>query len=152
MAKSGYTISTEGEITLSTSAKTILAIQAGSEFGVDLTGFTVSFAGTTVTEEPVLCEICTCTFGGSGTSSSASVRQVFGRTAGTGFVGGRNYTAEPTTLEVRRLFNLTPAGGLITYDWPLGKSFDSPLGQGFALRVTAAAAVSVCAELEFERC
>lgn len=152
MAKSGYSITTQGAVTLSAStAKTILAIKAGSDLGVDLLGFDVGFVGTTVTDAPVLIELCACTFGSAGTSSSATVRQLYGRAAGTGFTGSRNYSAEPTALTVIRECTLTPAGGTIVYDYPLGMSPDSPLGEGFALRCTAGAGVNVHATLRFER-
>ena len=47
---------------------------------------------------------------------------------------------------------LTPAGGLLLYDFPLGDSPDSPVSQGFALRLTAPAAVNARASFTFARC
>jgi hypothetical protein len=47
---------------------------------------------------------------------------------------------------------LTPNGGLVIYDYPLGKEPDCALGEGFALRLTAPATVNVRASLGVSRC
>lgn len=156
MAKSGYATTTEGAVALSAStAKTILGVLANSNFGVDLKKFQVSFDGTTATATPVLVEVGLCTFGANapGTNStSTTVTQIYGRLGSTGFSAAKTWTTEPTTITVIKAFLLTPNGGTVMYDWPLGDSPDSPLGNGFVVRCTAPASVNVRGEIVFERC
>jgi len=157
MAKSGYSTTTEGAITLSTSAKTILGVKSGAttaNFGVDLIKYRVEFAGVTASAVPVLVEVALCTFGANapGTNStSTTVIQAYGRLAATGFTAARNWTTEPTTITVIEAFTLTPNGGTFFYDGPLGTTPDSALGEGFVIRCTAPAAVDVRASMWFER-
>jgi hypothetical protein len=159
VAKSGYSITTEGAVSLSAAtAKSILGVKSGAttaNHGVDLTKIRVGFDGVTASAVPVLVELCAATFAtnGPGTNStSVTVRQLYGRLAGTGFSGAKNWTSEPTVLTVVDEWLLTPNGGLVLYDWPLGTSPDSPLGEGFVIRCTAPATVNVRADLHFERC
>jgi hypothetical protein len=158
VAKNGYYITTEGAIATGTSLKYILGVKSGAttaNHGVDLIGYTIAFDGTTAGATPVLVEICACTFAtnGPGTNStSVTVRQAYGRAAGTGFSAAANWTSAPTVVTVIKQFYLTPNGGTIVYDWPLGTSPDSPLGEGFVIRVTADASVNVTASMRFERC
>lgn len=158
MAKNGYAVTTEGAVALSTSAKSILGVKSGTttaNHGVDLLGIRVAFDGVTAAATPVLVELCAATFATNspGTNSTAvSVRQLYGRAAGTGFSAAKNWTSEPTALTVIDEWLLSPNGGLVIYDWPLGTSPDSPLGEGFVIRCTADAAVNVRATMKFERC
>lgn len=87
-----------------------------------------------------------CTFGANspGTNSTGTTeRQQNGRVVAADWTGGRNWTTEPTTITVITEKLLSPNGGLIIYDWPLGREPDSALSEGFALRCTAPAAVNV---------
>jgi hypothetical protein len=159
MAKSGYSCTTEGAVALSAAtAKSIIGVKSGAttaNHGVDLIKFRVSFDGVTASAVPVLVEVCAATFATSapGTNStSTTVRQDYGRLAGTGFTTAKNWTTEPTVLTVLEEEYLTPNAGTLLYDWPLGTSPDSPLGEGFVIRCTAPATVNVRATLWFERC
>jgi hypothetical protein len=161
MAKSGYSCTTEGAVALSAAtAKSIIGVKSGAttaNHGVDLKKFRVSFDGVTASAVPVLVEICAATFAGNppGTNStSVTIRQDYGRLASTGFTAAKAWTAgnEPTSLTVIEEFLLTPNAGTIFYDWPLGDSPDSALGEGFAIRCNAPATVNVRATLWFERC
>lgn len=158
MAKSGYAITTGGTVSLSSgTAKSILGVKSGdttANHGVDLTKFRVSFDGVTASAVPVLIEVCYCTFATRppGTNSdSVTPTQVYGRLASTGFTAGKAWTSEPTVVTAIEEFLLTPNAGLLVYDWPLGDSPDSALGQGFVLRCTAPASVNVRAAMWFER-
>ncbi len=157
MAKSGYSVSTEGVVATGTSLKYILGVKSGAttaNHGVDWIKYRISFAGTTASATPILIELCNCTWetNGPGTNStSVTVRQEYGRTAGTGFSAAKNWTSAPTTVVAFETFHCTPNGGTILYDWPLGTSPDSPLGEGFVIRVTAGADVNMAATMWFER-
>lgn len=159
MAKSGYSCTTEGAVALSAAtAKSIIGVKSGAttaNHGVDLIKFRVSFDGVTASATPVLIELCAATFATNapGTNStSTTVRQDYGRLAGTGFTTAKNWTTEPTVLTVLEEILLTPNAGTVLYDWPLGTSPDSALGEGFVIRCTAQANVNVRSTLWFERC
>lgn len=155
MAKAGYATNTEGAVALSAAAaKSVLGVSAPAQFGVDLKKFRVGFDGVTASAVPVLIELCYATFAtnGPGTNSTATtVDQVYGRTITAGFTGGRNWTTEPTVLTPIDEWLLTPAGGLVIYDFPLGDTPDTAVSNGFVLRLNAPAAVNVRATLFFER-
>lgn len=159
MAKSGYSSTTEGAVALSAAtAKSIIGVKSGAttaNHGVDFKKFRVSFDGVTPSAVPVLIEVCAATFATNapGTNStSTTVRQDYGRLAGTGFTTAKNWTTEPTVLTVIEEFTLTPNAGTYAYDWPLGDSPDSALGEGFVIRCTAPAVVNVRSTIWFERC
>lgn len=156
MAKAGYSTSTEGAVALSAAtAKSILGVNAPAQFGVDLKKFRVAFDGVTSSAVPVLVELCYSTFATNvpGTSStSTTVDQVYGRAITAGFTAAKNWSGEPTSLTPIDEWLLTPAGGLVIYDFPLGDTPDSAVSNGFVLRLNAPATVNVRATMFFERC
>ena len=158
MAKAGYSIVTGGAVSLSAStAKSVLGVKSASDFGIDLKKIWWGFTGVTASEAPVVCELCYCTWGANvpGTNSSAittSTQQLYGRTVAHGITAGKTWTTEPTTLTVLGEIPLTPNGGSMLYDFPLGDTPDCAPDHGFVLRFTAAASVSVRATMIFERC
>lgn len=151
--KAGYSASTEGAVALAAAtAKSVLAVTAPAQFGCDLKKFRVGFDGVSASAVPVLIELCRSTFATAGTSTAATVDQVYGRAVTAGFTAAKNYTAEPTVLTPIEEFLLTPAGGLVFYDFPLGDTPDCDVSNGFVLRCNAPAAVNVRASMWFERC
>lgn len=159
MGRTEYTVGTSAAVALSAAtAKTVLAVLAPAQFGVDLLKFSVGFDGVTASAVPVLWELCTLTAatnstpGTGNTNESSNIVQITGRSITTGFTAFSASTSEPTVL-TRFLHNyLTPNGGLLLYDFPLGDSPDSPVSQGFALRLTAPASVNARASFTFARC
>lgn len=151
-----YTAVTGGEVSLSSAtAKTVLGVKAHANSGLLLAGWEVSFDGTSATAEPVLVEICYCTWASNspGTNStSVTPTQELGRVLTAGFTAGKNWTAEPTVLTVLRERSIPAYGGVVLYDYPLGTEPDSALAEGFAIRCTAPAAVSVRATMRVSRC
>lgn len=160
MAKAGYSVSTSADVALvATTAKTVLAVFAPAQFGVDLRGFEIAFDGVTTTDKPVLVEICACTFatnstpGTANTNETANIVQIYGRSVTTGFSAFSGSTSEPTVQTQWKLLRITPNGGTYDYDWPLGETPDSPVSNGFTIRCTApTSAVNVRASVRFERC
>lgn len=156
MAKAGYRIVTGGAVSLSAAtAKSILGVKAPSGNGVDLKKFRVGFDGVTASAVPVLVELCYCTFGANspGTNStSVTPAQIYGRAITVGATAAKTWTTEPTTITVFDEWLLTPNGGLVLYDFPLGDTPDSAVSEGFVIRCTAPATVSVRGTMEFERC
>ena len=154
--KQGFSIITGGAIALSAAtAKTILGAKSGSAFSLDLQHVDVGFDGVTPSAVPVLVELCACTFGANapGTNStSVTPAQKYGRQTTPGFTAGKNWTTEPTTITVIEEQLLTPAGGIVKWQYPFGSSPDSALAEGFAIRCTAPASVNVRAWMDLERC
>lgn len=150
MAKAGYSAATGAAVATGTSLKTILSVIAPAQFGVDLKKFRIGFDGITANAVPVLVELWAFTADGTGTAGT--VNQVYGRSITAGFTSKYNYTAEPTGLTLIDQWTLTPVGGTVLYDFPLGDTPDSAVSGGFALRTTAPSTVNCRATLWFERC
>ncbi|WP_239404645.1 hypothetical protein [Frankia sp. Cj3] len=157
MAKAGYTASTLAAVALSAAtAKTILFVTATANFGMDLKKFRVGFDGVTASAVPVLVELCyntaaTNSTAGTNNTTVGTPNQVYGRSITAGFTGGYSCTSEPTVLTAIDRWTLTPNGGLVIYDFPLGDTPDAAVSNGFALRCTAPAAVNVNATMWWER-
>jgi hypothetical protein len=156
MSKAGYVSVTEAAVALAAAtAKSVLGVSAPAQFGVDLKKWRIGFDGVTASAVPVLCELCYATFATNapGTASTGIAEtQVYGRSITAGFTAARNWTTEPTVLTPLEEFMLTPNGGLVFYDLPLGDTYDSAVSQGFVVRCTAPAVVNVRAGLLYERC
>jgi hypothetical protein len=151
MSKAGYSAATGAPVALAAAtAKTVLSVIAPAQFGVDLTKYRIGFDGVTASAVPVLVEIVSFTTDGTGTSGN--VNQAYGRAITAGFTTKYNYTVEPTTATIVDHYTLTPNGGLIVYDFPLGTTPDTAVSNLMALRLTAPAAVNVQATMYFERC
>jgi hypothetical protein len=155
MAAVGYTCTTEGAVALSAAtAKCIIGVKAHANSGIQVKGFEVAFDGITASGVPVLVELVYSTWGANapGTNSTSTTpRQAYGKVLTAGFTTGKTWTTEPTALTVLREFLLTPNGGALFFQFPLGQEPDSALGEGFAIRCTAPATVNVRATLTVER-
>lgn len=151
----GYTHVTEGAVALSAAtAKTILGAKAGAAAGLLTRHVSVGFDGVTASAVPVLVEFGYCTFSANspGTNSTGTTeRQDFGRSLSADWTGGRNWTTEPTTITVLEERLLTPYGGLVVYDYPLGEEPDTALAEGHVIRCNAPAAVNVRATQKVRR-
>lgn len=155
MSAVGYTCITEGAVALSAAtAKSILGAKAHANSGLQVKSFLVAFDGVTASAVPVLVELCYCTFATNspGTNSTGIAEsQTYGRVLAAGFTGGKNWTAEPTTVTPIKELLLSPNGGVISYQYPLGQEPDCALAEGFVIRCTAPATVNVRATLDVER-
>jgi hypothetical protein len=151
---SGYKAHTEGEVALAAAGttKSILGIAGNANFGIVLKELWFDFDGVTSTNNPVKLAIARCTFATNapGTNStSVTVKQSYGRQAGTGFAAGKNWTAEPTVIETvaEEEFALDPNKGLFRYPWPLSDEPDSALGEGWVLRALVETGDTVAAAI-----
>lgn len=156
MAKAGYTLQTGAAVALSAAtAKTVLCVIAPAQFGIDLKKVRVGFDGVTSSAVPVLCELMTSTLATNSTpgtnNTTGTVTQIYGRSITAGFTGFYASTTEPTVLTAFDQWLLTPNGGLLFYDFPLGDTPDTAVSAGIVLRCTAPAAVNVRASFTFER-
>lgn len=157
MAKAGYALATGAAVALSAAtAKTVLYVLAPASFGIDLISYELAFDGVTASAVPVLVEVNTCTAASNSTpgtgSTSGTVNQLYGRSITAGFTGAYNCTSEPTVQTNVEQHLLTPVGGLIVRDYPLGQTIDTAVSSSICLRLTAPAAVNCRAMLRFERC
>lgn len=165
MAKAGYSIPTGAAVALSAAAtRSVLGVRAGSTFGLDLTKVRYGFDGVTASLAPIVVELCYATFaanppsaGGSvNTTITTAVQQRYGRAIAHGVTAARAWTSgnEPTVLSVLEEEYLTPNGGQLWYDMPLGTSDDCAPDHGFVLRMTTGAGVTANARAVFvwERC
>jgi hypothetical protein len=158
MAKAGYKVSTSSAVALTGgTAKTCLMVISPAQFGVDLLGFSLSFDGVTASAVPALWEIVRSTNatnstpGTANTTETSNIVQVYGRSITTGFTAFSASTSEPTVLTAVMSDLLTPNGGLLVYDFPLGRTIENDVSTGIGIRVNAPASVNVRAELRFER-
>jgi hypothetical protein len=131
-------------------AKTVLAVIAPAQFGVDLRKYRIGFDGVTASAVPVVVEIVSWTTDGTGTAGT--VVQTSGRAITAGFTTKYNYSVEPTTPTLIERFTLTPNGGTVIYDFPYGDSPDTAVSNVIGLRCNAPAVVNVNATLWFSRC
>jgi hypothetical protein len=151
MSKAGYTAEVGAPVALSAGvAKTVLTVIAPAQFGVDLTKFRIGYDGVTASAVPVLVELVYFTTDGTGTAGT--VNQVYGRPIVAGFTTKYNYSADPTGATSLDRWTLTPNGGLVIYDFPLGTTPDTAVSNLLGLRCNAPAAVNVNATMWFERC
>lgn len=136
--------------------KTVAAITAGAANQPSLVEAKISFDGISATGVPVLCEWISGTATTAGTSTAGTAKQVRGWPLQTSQNSvAYNYTAEPTTLESFDKLFLTPNGGVLVMQYPLGRE---PTGlvtaatqfKVMGLRLTAPAAVNCHVSLEYE--
>jgi hypothetical protein len=156
MAKAGYMTSTGANVALTTVAKTVLCVIAPAQFGIDLKKIRVSFDGVSAAGVPILVQLMTSTLATNSTpgtnNTTGTVTQVYGRTITAGFTSFYASTTEPTVLTEIDQWLLSPNGGTILYDYPLGDTPDTAVSNGLVLRMTPPAAVNCRAAMWFERC
>lgn len=139
-----YAVTVESNVNLTAAvAKSVLGIRAGASFGLDLLMASIAFnasGSSAPTNEPVLIQLCTCTFAtnstpGTNNTTEAPV-QWAGRVMAHGCTAMSDWTAEPTALTIIDEFLIHNQQG-IKEPLPLGGEPDADLNQGFVLRVTS---------------
>lgn len=158
MAKAGYSVRTTSAVALSAAtAKTALMVITPSSFGGDLKKLRIGFDGVTSSAVPVFWELVRSTNatnstpGTNNTNENSNIQQVYGRSITTGFTAFSASTSEPTALTVVDSNYLTPTGGLLVYDIPLGDSIEWDVSAGMGVRLTAPATVNARVGMWFER-
>jgi hypothetical protein len=154
----GYKVDTSAAVALAAAtAKTALMVITPSSFGCALRKVRIGFDGITAAAIPVFWEIVRSTNasnstpGTGNTNENANILQYKGRAITTGFTAFSASTAEPTVLTRLDGNLLTPAGGLLVYDFPLGDEFECDVSAGLGVRLTAPAIVNARVALHFER-
>ncbi|MBB4915080.1 hypothetical protein [Streptosporangium saharense] len=149
MAKCGYSLFSPPVALTSNITKTALAVIAPASFGLEAKKLRIGLNGVSASGVPGLIELVAISAVGVGTA--VTPQQVYGRTIAHGLTAIHTATTEPTSLNVVDSWPLTPNGGLVIYDYPLGDSPDVANSQGFAIRANFPAAVSIYAGLWVER-
>jgi hypothetical protein len=129
-------------------AKSVLGIRAGATFGLDLAMWSIAFdasGASAPTNEPILVELCRCTFATNSTpgtnNTTETPEQLMGRVMAHGMTAMSAWTAEPTVLTVLDEFLIHGQQGVKEFSG-LGQEFDTDLNHGFVLRVTSPAVVN----------
>lgn len=133
-----YGVSAPNDVTVGAAATvSALSVLAGASFGLQLLGFDLGFQSVTATDVPVLVELCKWDGAVPGTpTGAATITQESGQAMAAGFTAFYDYTAEPTALTPFRRFDMSPVGGTVIYDYPLGTEPVVGLGAGFIMRLT----------------
>lgn len=157
MADAGYTVLTGAAVSITAAAHSILGIKSGAAFGLSITGAQIGFDGITATDHAVLVELCYSTFATNSVAGTANTArtptQEYGRVLAHGCTGYAAWTSEPTVLTPIREWLITPIGGFVLYDLPLGKEPDCAFNEGFVLRCTPpTSTVNARGTLAFRRC
>lgn len=158
----GYIVNTgSSAIALSAAtAKTILYINAGANVDTNLSELCVGFDGVTASNVPALVELVYGTKASNSTPGTGSTSFTPLQTRGwavksAAAAAANTCTSEPTVLTSHRQWLLTPNGGLLVVQFPLGKeptahNIASTSGLQIGLRVTAPAIVNVRAYTEHD--
>lgn len=133
-------------------ARTVISVTAPAQFGVNWMAYEISFDGAVSTAVPAKIELCTFTAAGVGTSSAVTIINTAGQRVTTGFTAATNYTVEGTVLAAFKTFYLPVYGGTGIVQFTPGQEPDSPVSNGFAIRVTAPAIVNCTGSMRFSRC
>jgi hypothetical protein len=136
--------------------KTIFNLIAGANSQAIITEFSISFDGVTASAVPVLVELCQSTQAGAGSGQSTPTPAVIRGQGTSGSTFGLNYaTTEPTALTVIKQWLVTPNGGLLVIQSPLGREVITNLSgsatvKAIALRCNAPAVVNCRGYMEWE--
>lgn len=147
-----YGVTSSVSVALSAAtARSVLSVLAGASFGLELVGIDLGTLGVTATEVPLQIEICKWDGTGAGAPpTEAVITQLGGMTIAEGFTAFQAYTAEPSALTVMRRISLTPNSGTLVLPLDPGE-FQAGPTDGFALRLTAPATVSVVPGMQVKR-
>ena len=148
IARSGASATATTTVALvAATAKTVVACLGSSTDTLSLVRWSVSFDGVTATAVPALVEVGIIT--ALGTSTAFTPAQLTGPTLASSATAGYNHTVEPT---FSRIIDATyvPVTMGVMRDWvPLGEEPVTTISQGFAIRITAPAAVNCLASILF---
>lgn len=138
-----------GEVSLTAAAaKTVLTIAAAAQHRVRMTGLSIYFKDTVVTDTPVLVEIMRQTTAGTMTSVTPVKKdENMGETIQT--TAAKTATVEPTLTDVLETKEIHPQTGEKFY-WPFGQEIYIKGGNRVGIRCTAAQNQTVAVTAEFE--
>ena len=142
-----YTAYTETAYTVLTAdTSSVMELLGSANVTAKLVSFSVSFNGTSSTQEPVLVKLRQITATGTGTACTEVADQRSGKTA-PGCAAKHTLTVEPTMVATVALgaWYVHPQGGSLTIQYPLGREpvvCDGSGSQGLAIELTSASGVT----------
>jgi hypothetical protein len=95
-------------------------------------------------------ELTALTNAGTGTKTTGTPIQTRGQRVSVTSSFFHTYTVEPTVHSTMYRWNVTPNGGLLHLQFPLGREPDLVVAQAIAIRCTAPAAVNCYAGIIWE--
>jgi len=129
-------------------AKTVLELNTPAGVETTITELSVSFDGVTSGAKPVLVELIFAASAGTGTAATpVRLNRASAQTINT--TAKSNDSVEPGTPVVAKAWRVHPQSGQII-QFPLGREPMMKQSDVCGIRCTAAAAVNVTAEFEFE--
>lgn len=135
-------------------AKTLVNIIAGANQVPVITEMSIGFDGVTASAVPVLVDVGYSTQATAGTAGSSPTPTLIRGKGAAGSTAGVDYSAEPTALTAFKHWLVTPNGGLLVIQSPLGREAQGdPSGgtnKAVFLRGNAPANVNARAYMEFE--
>ena len=135
-------------------AKTIVNIISGSTVSPLVTELSAGFDGVTASAVPVLVELGYSTQGAAGTAGASPTPTLIRGRGTANCTAGIDYSAEPTALTTFKHWLVTPNGGLLVIQFPLGREPLPDLSGGtnkaIYLRCNAPANVNVRGYIEHE--
>jgi hypothetical protein len=152
----GYVVKTGTTATAlaAATAKTLVNLISGGSDSPLVTEMSIGFDGVTASAVPVLVDLCYSTQAGAGTPGASPTPTLIRGRGVAGSTAGNDYSAEPTTLTAIKHWLVTPNGGLLVLQSPLGREpqpdLSSGTNKGICLRANAPAVVNTRAYLEFE--
>lgn len=152
----GYVVKTGASATAlsAATAKTLVDIISGANDSPLITELSVGFDGVTASAVPVLVELGYSTQATAGTPGASPTPTLIRGRGAAGSTAGVDYSAEPTALTPFKHWLVTPNGGLLVIQFPLGREPQPDLSggtnKGIFLRCTAPATVNCRGYMEFE--
>jgi hypothetical protein len=139
--------------TSTTAIQTVIAVvNAATDCGIQLKKYKISFNGAIATNPPVTVRLFSTNNATAGTSTAGTITRHSGLSVvTTNLSAAFQYTVEPTTKTYIDEFLLTPNGGTVIYDYPLGDEPEVGISSTLGLEITASVAVGVAASLLFTR-
>ena len=120
-------------------AETVVYVKAPAGKAILVDEISVSFNDVDAADAPVLVELIRFTTDATGTGLT-EVNRTNAETSGATALG--TITSEGTAGNVVWSTYLTPAGGALPMQWPLGKEIVVPAGERIGIRCTTAAGVT----------
>lgn len=145
-----YKIVADGVALVAATAKTAVMVIAPATRRVKLKGISLGFRGVTSTDVPVKVEIVRSTQATAGVNTAQTPVAVDSADPAALAAGAKNYTTEPTVLTAIEGFSVTPTGGTVILQIPLGDEPNAPVSNGLGVRLTAPQAQTVDITLHYE--
>ena len=152
----GYVVKTGTTVTalVAATAKTIVNLISGAADSPLVTEMSAGFDGVTASAVPVLVELGYSTQAGAGTPGTSPTPTLIRGRGTAGSSSGVDYSVEPTALTPFKHWLVTPNGGLLVIQSPLGREAQPDLSggtnKGIFLRCNAPANVNTRGYMEFE--